>query len=156
MISSSPDPVDELAGLIEAFRRTAGAVPGLEVGGRGTVTSGGRPTDAERGILVTYRPEGCAGEALLWVSARRAKLRVLLEGEDGTRSELEDRLLLSLSRRPSLGRALFDSLDELAGALVEHMSRRLEALAIDQTLLADGPDRGQSSGSAGASAAAGP
>jgi hypothetical protein len=135
MISSSPDPVDELRGLIEAFRRTADAVPGLEVGARGTVTSGGRPTDVERGILVAYRPGGSGGEALLWVSPRRAKLEVRRVGEDGTRSELRDRLLLELTSRPALGRVRFDDMDGLAVALVAHMRQRLEELAIGSSLL---------------------
>ncbi len=132
---SSIDEVSRLHDLACALVRLQEVVPGLSVDEPGCLTGTGQVVEPEKGVAVTYRPPGAAAEVALLVSYRRVKLvtRTLDRGDAWT--ELEDRLIIALDGEPTLLGRRFDSVEELARALVALAERRASDAVLTERAL---------------------
>lgn len=131
--TSDGDPNHEpaLAGsgppILKTFIRTLAAfesrLPGLKVGGMGTVARG-EIVDPEKGVALSYRPAGGEVEVRVWVSERRAKLVTRTMDQSGIWTEITDRLALSLRQPPEIAGEVMPSTEVLAATLLMLMRRR--------------------------------
>lgn len=117
-----------LATVVGHLRDLESSLPGLQVGGSGSLTYQDVPVEPEKGVLVTLRPDGDRCEARLWISPDRMKLKA--REQKGGLTELEDRFTVSLGESPVWGKVRFRSPMEFAAALVRFMERRLADLSV--------------------------
>ncbi len=118
--------------LVRHLRELEKSVSGMELEDSRWLTEDDQPADREKGLLVRYRTGGelaeGQGEARLWISGRRAKLKARWEDDHGM-SDLQERFNLTLGDRPRWGDRVFPSLADLATALVGLMRVRLQDLS---------------------------
>jgi hypothetical protein len=124
------DPVSPLQDLTYSLIRLQDSVHGLSVGGLSSLTEDGEVVEPEKGVEVSYRPDGAAAHVSLWVSHRRLKVVTRSTESADAWTEVTDRVVISLGDTSRLLNRHFASMDGLASSMVALMRHRAEGAAL--------------------------
>jgi hypothetical protein len=124
------DSVSPLQDLISSLIHIQNSVHGLSVGGFDSLTEDGEVVEPEKGVEVSYRPDGTGAQVSLWISDRRLKVVTRSTGSADGWTEVTDRIVISLGDTSRLLNRHFATMDELASALVALMRHRAQSSAL--------------------------